>query len=72
MDKVDELFEHVDHFVVDKKDWGAADLKRVADTLYGALNEIRQHPEKIFDEKFMLGIFDEYRLELPTTFGAST
>ena len=52
----------------DKEDWSAADLKRVADTFYNALDEIRQDPSKALCPIFMLGIFDKYRHELPTTF----
>jgi hypothetical protein len=45
--------------------WCTADMSRVIDTLYDALNEIKEDPGLILDPLFMMNIFKEYREKLP-------
>jgi hypothetical protein len=45
--------------------WGYISMGRVLDTLKEALEAISDDPSLIANETFMMGIFDEYKFELP-------
>ena len=46
-------------------EWGPMSMGRVIDTLESKMMELASSPEKINDEAFMMGIFQEYIEELP-------
>ena len=45
--------------------WGPMSMGRTLDTLESKMQEISSKPTLILDEKFMMGIFDEFSNELP-------
>jgi hypothetical protein len=45
--------------------WGAADVSRVINTLYGATQKLKKDPELLLDPLFMMNIFTCYQDQLP-------
>merc|ERR1712177_184759 len=39
--------------------WGVRSMGLVVDNLYAKFHELKEHPNKIIDEGFMMGLFDE-------------